>query len=82
MNRLRWLWLTPVAYLVLRVLGGQLVEQAVDQRDAPGRFASTLLDKAEMFSVGTYLGGLSGLAFLVVCRGVGEGVECCSPSAC
>lgn len=26
MNRLRWLWLTPVAFFVLRVLGGQLIE--------------------------------------------------------
>lgn len=65
MNRLRWLWLTPVAFFVLRVLGGQLVEEAVDQRDAPEAFASKLLDNAEVFSVGTYLAGLSGLAFLL-----------------
>ena len=64
MNRLRWLWLTPVAFFVLRVLGGQLVEEAVDQRDAPETFASKLLANAEVFSVGMYLVGLSGLAFL------------------
>lgn len=64
MSRLRWLWLTPVAFFVLRVLGGQLVEGAVDQRDAPEKFTSTLLDNAERFSFGTYLAGLSGLAFL------------------
>lgn len=64
MNRLRWLWLAPIAFLVLRVLGGQLVEQAVDQRDPPGRFASTLLVDAELFSVGMYLAGVGGLAFL------------------
>ena len=64
MIRLRWLWLTPVAFFVLRVLGGQLVEEAVDQRDAPETFASTLLANAEVFSVGMYLVGLSGLAFL------------------
>lgn len=64
MNRLRWLWLTPVAFFVLRVLGSQLVEEAVDQRDAPQAFASELLANAEVFSVGMYLAGLSGLAFL------------------
>ena len=64
MNRLRWLWLTPVAFFVLRVLGGQLVEGAVDQRDVPQAFASTLLANAKVFSVGMYLAGLSGLAFL------------------
>lgn len=64
MNRLRWLWLTPVAFFGLRVLGGQLVEGAVDQRDAPEAFASSLLANAKVFSVGMYLAGLSGLAFL------------------
>lgn len=64
MNRLRWLWLTPVAFFVLRIFGNQLVESAVDQRDAPQTFASELLANAEAFSVGMYLTGLSGLAFL------------------
>ena len=64
MNRLRWLWLTPFAFFVFRIVGGQLVEEAVDQRDAPQAFASTLLANAESFSVGTYLAGLSGVAFL------------------
>jgi len=64
MNRLRWLWLAPVAFFVLRVLGSQLVEEAVDHRDAPQTFASKLLANAEVFSVGMYLAGLSGLAFL------------------
>lgn len=49
---------------MLRIVGGQLVEQAVDQRDAPQVFASKLLANAEVFSVGMYLAGLSGLAFL------------------
>jgi hypothetical protein len=65
MNRLRWLWLTPVAFFVLRVLGSQLVEDAVDQRDPPQMFASTLLANGEVFSVGMYLAGRSGLAFLL-----------------
>lgn len=64
MNRLRWLWLAPVAFFVLRILANQLIESAVDQRDAPQTFASELLANAEVFSVGTYLAGLSGLAFL------------------
>lgn len=64
MNRLRWLWFAPVAFFALRVMGGQLVEEAIDQRDAPETFASTLLDNAEVFSIGAYLAGLSGLAFL------------------
>lgn len=64
MIRLRWLWLMPVAFFVLRVLGGQLVEGAVDRRDEPQLFASTLLDNAEAFSLGSYVAGLSGLAFL------------------
>lgn len=64
MNRLRWLWLTPVAFFVLRILGGQLVEGAVDQRDAPETFSSKLLADAEAYSLGTYLTGLSALAFL------------------
>ena len=64
MNRLRWLWLTPVPFFVLRIFGNQLVESAVDQRDAPQTFASDLLAHPEAFSVGMYLAGLSGLAFL------------------
>lgn len=64
MNRLRWLWLTPIAFFVLRIIGNQLVESAVDQRDAPQTFASELLANPEAFSVGMYLVGLSGLAFM------------------
>lgn len=64
MHRLRWLWFMPVAFFVLRIVGGQLVEDAIDQRDAPQEFASSLLANAETFSVGIYLAGLSGLAFL------------------
>ncbi len=64
MNRLRWLWLTPVAFFVLRIIGNQLVEGAVDQRHAPKKFSSELLANAESFSVGMYLAGLSGLVFL------------------
>lgn len=64
MSRLRWLWLTPVAFFVLRILGGQLVEGAVDPRDAPETFSSKLLAEAEAYSLGTYLTGLSTLAFL------------------
>lgn len=60
----RGLWLMPVAFFVLRPLGGQLVEGAVDHRDNPRLFAATLLENAEAFSAGTYLTGLSGLAFL------------------
>lgn len=64
MRRLRWLWFMPVAFFVLRIVGGQLIEEAIDQRDAPQEFASTLLANAETFSIGIYLVGLSGLAFL------------------
>lgn len=64
MGRVRWLWLAPVAFFVLRILGSQFVEEAVDQRDAPRAFASTLLADAELFSVGIYSAGLAGVAFL------------------
>ena len=64
MRRLRWLWFLPVAFFVLRIVGGQLIEEAIDQRDAPQEFASSLLANAETFSIGIYLVGLSGLAFL------------------
>jgi len=64
MHQLRWLWFTPIAFTVLRIVGGQFVEEAIDQRDAPQVFASSLLANAEAFSIGTYLVGLSGLAFL------------------
>jgi hypothetical protein len=64
MTRLRWLWLAPIAFVALRVLGSQFVEEAVDQRVPPRAFASTLLADAELFSVGMYLAGLAGLAFL------------------
>ena len=64
LTAVRWLWFAPVAFFVLRVLGNQFVEQAVDQRDPPRRFASTLLAEAELFSVGMYLSGLAALAFL------------------
>lgn len=63
-NRLRWIWLTPIAFFGLRILGNQLGESAVDQRDAPQTFASELLANPEPFSFGMYLAGLSGLAFL------------------
>lgn len=64
MHQRRWLWFTPVAFAVLRIVGGQFIEEAIDQRDAPQVFAASLLANAEIFSIGTYLVGLSGLAFL------------------
>lgn len=64
MEVLRWLWLTPIAFFLLRVVGGQLVEEAVDHGAAPPDFASGLLAGAAVFSAGIYLVGLSGLAFL------------------
>ena len=64
MRQHRWLWFTPVAAFVLRVIGGQLVEGAVDQADAPQVFATGLLTNAEAFSIGIYLVGLSGIAYL------------------
>lgn len=64
MNRVRWLWLAPLAFFLLRIIGGQLVEEAIDQRAPPRAFASTLLADPELFSVGMYLAGLAGLAFL------------------
>lgn len=64
MHQHRWLWFTPVVAFVLRIVGGQLVEGAVDQADAPQVFATSLLANAETFSIGIYLVGLSGLAYL------------------
>ena len=64
MRQHRWLWFTPVAAFVLRIVGGQLVEGAVDHADAPQVFAASLLANAETFSIGIYLVGLSGIAFL------------------
>lgn len=65
MRQLRWVWFTPVAFAALRIVGNQFVEGAVDQRDAPPVFVANLLADAEKFSIGIYLIGLSGLAFLV-----------------
>ena len=64
MHQFRWLWFTPVAAFVLRIVGGQLIEGAVDHGDAPQVFAASLLANAETFSIGVYLVGLSGIAFL------------------
>ena len=61
----RWVWFTPVAFAALRIIGNQFVEGAVDQRDAPQAFLASLLANAESFSIGMYLIGLSGLAFLL-----------------
>ena len=65
MRQHRWVWFTPVAFAALRIIGNQFVEGAVGQRDAPQAFLASLLADAESFSIGMYLIGLSGLAFLM-----------------
>lgn len=64
MGLLRWLWFTPVVFFVLRIVGGRFAEAAVDQRDPAPAFGQSLLANAEAFSVGMYLVGLSGFAFV------------------
>ena len=65
MRQHRWVWFTPVTFAGLRIIGNQFVEGAVDQRDAPQAFLASLLADAESFSIGMYLIGLSGIAFLL-----------------
>ncbi len=72
MRQHRWVWFTPVAFAALRIIGNQFVEGAVDQRDAPQAFLASLLADAESFSIGMYLIGLSGLAFLLFARALRE----------
>ena len=50
------------AFFVLRIVGTQLEEVAVDRRDPPPEYAADLLDRPEAFSAGVYLTGLAALA--------------------
>ena len=54
----------PTAFLLLRIVGAQLEEQAVDRKEPPPDFAADLLARPELFSAGVYLTGLGGLALL------------------
>ncbi len=65
MHELRWLWFAPLAFAVLRIVGNQFVEGAVDQMDFPPAFAASIVTNAETFSIGMYFVGMSGLAFLL-----------------
>jgi hypothetical protein len=51
----------PIAFFVLRILGNQLEEKAVDRQAPASQFAADVLDRAELFSVGAFLSGLAGL---------------------
>lgn len=54
----------PIAFFVLRILGNQLEEEAVDRRATAAQFAADVLERPELFSVGTFLNGLAGLVLL------------------
>ncbi len=54
----------PAAFFLLRIVGGQLQEEAVDGQDPPREYAADLLDRPELFSAGVYLTGLGGVALL------------------
>lgn len=54
----------PIAFFVLRILGIQLEEEAVDGQAPAAQFAADVLDRPEFFSIGTFLTGLAGLVLL------------------